>query len=311
MDLQKLQNIIDGCLLGDGYIGKKKETHNAGFSYLTSCKEHCEFVHQYFKEFCTENYQEIKRREVFDSRTEKTYVQYSFRTKSLPIFTETHKRFYVDKVKIVPDDIDYSPETLLFWYIGDGELESNSGYVKLHTNSFTFREVESMCEHLKRFEAKPLKKTEDQWLVTIPRKKVSLFLETIGESPFDSYAHKWKQVPYKNKNIEKNGFTYYDDKLLLIEKEWKRLRGAVNLNQLSRKFNVPYGSVRNYFKSKGINYDPVDTKKKVVRVSKDGSRKVYDHGQQVKEDGFSPTAVSGCCNGKRKSHKGYSWLFLL
>jgi len=311
MNSQKLQNIIDGCLLGDAHIERREEGYNGIFSYCTSCREHCEFVHQYFKEFCTEKSQEIKRREVFDKRTEKTYVQYCFKTKSLPIFTETHKRFYVDRVKIVPKDIEYSPETLLFWYIGDGELESNSGYVKLHTNSFTFQEVESMCVHLKNFEAKPLRKTDDQWLVTIPRKKVSLFLETIGGSPFDSYSHKWKQVPYKNKNIEKYGFTYYKDKLLLIEKEFNNTKNKdINLNTLCKKYDVPYGSVRNYFKKKEIKYNPIDTKKKVIRISKDGSRKTYDHGQQVKEDGFSPSAVSGCCNGSRKSHKGYSWLFL-
>jgi group I intron endonuclease len=35
----------------------------------------------------------------------------------------------------------------------------------------------------------------------------------------------------------------------------------------------------------------------------------YSYLSKVKEDGFSPSKVSECCKGKRKSHKGFSWQY--
>ena len=51
--------------------------------------------------------------------------------------------------------------------------------------------------------------------------------------------------------------------------------------------------------------------KQVVRISNDGSIKVYESTIAPKhEDGFSQSCVYNCCNGKTKTHRGYKWMFL-
>lgn len=50
--------------------------------------------------------------------------------------------------------------------------------------------------------------------------------------------------------------------------------------------------------------------KKVIGISiKDTKVLKYDALNDVKKDGFQPSCVSNCCNGKRLTHKGYVWKF--
>lgn len=51
--------------------------------------------------------------------------------------------------------------------------------------------------------------------------------------------------------------------------------------------------------------------KQVVRISKDGSVKIYESTIAPQhEDGFSQSSVSDCCRGKQNAYKGYKWMFL-
>lgn len=304
-----IQKILDGCLLGDGCLELGKNSKNACFKYTTSSKQHAEFVHKFFKKFCSENYQDVKHIEFFDKRTNKTYVNFNFRTKCLPFFTEQYIRFYKNKIKIVPEDITIDKNTLLFWYIGDGELESNYGYIKLHTNSFSKSEVDFLCSKLIDFEAKPLKKTNEQFLVTIPRKKVKIFLEKIEECPFNDYSHKWKFVEYKNKNIEINGINYYSDKFQSIINDFKT--GDYTIYRLHKKYNVPINSIKNHFNKNQIEWNPIKLSKKILQF--DLEKKLireWDSGQEIKKNlGYNASAISECCRGKRKKYKNYIWKF--
>lgn len=47
--------------------------------------------------------------------------------------------------------------------------------------------------------------------------------------------------------------------------------------------------------------------KPVVRTDSDGNKKVYRSIKSTAEDGFSPSNVWSCCNGKVKTHKKYKW----
>ena len=50
--------------------------------------------------------------------------------------------------------------------------------------------------------------------------------------------------------------------------------------------------------------------KPVVRLSNEGQIKEYKNLSSVKNDGFTPSAVSSCCSGKRPYHKGFRWMYL-
>lgn len=67
---------------------------------------------------------------------------------------------------------------------------------------------------------------------------------------------------------------------------------AENLQWCSRLFNVRY------------------SKAKRVKCYKNNKLiKEYEAIRDVIKDGFSQSAVSSCCLGKRMTHKGYSWSF--
>lgn len=51
-------------------------------------------------------------------------------------------------------------------------------------------------------------------------------------------------------------------------------------------------------------------RKRVVGINKVTGEKIYFDGvNHVARSGFQPSCVSNCCNGKRKSHGGYTWRF--
>ena len=309
MNFTKLQfNILQGCLLGDGCIELNKNSKNACFKYRSSSKQHVEFVHHFFKEFCTENYSETKRLETYDKRVNKTYVSYYFTTKCLPIFTEEYKRWYKPK-KIVPKDLEINGDVMLLWYIGDGELESNHGYIKFHTNSFTEEDVKLLCEKIS-FDSDYFRKGVDsnQFIIRVPRRHVRYFLKVIGDCPFDDYKHKWKQVLYKNKNIELHGIRDHSVKYPKIVKDWKE--GNVTIYQLSKKYDIGIGSIKHHFRQNGINFTRVDLRKAILQIKDDFIIKEWTSGQEIRRElGFNASAVSECCRKIRKQYKGFKWIF--
>jgi len=308
-DSTNTQKILEGCLLGDGHLELHKNGKNASFIYNSSSKEHVEYVHNFFLEYCTDNYQKVHRREYFDNRTNKTYVTYGFKTKSLPFFTKEHDRFYVNRVKIVPRDLEMNNKLLLFWYVGDGELDSVYGYIKLHTNSFKYEEILFLCEILSKYGAKPQKKKENEYLISIPRKKVKSFLKYIGTCPINDYLHKWNEVPYANKNIELNGINNYIDVYPDIINDF--ICNNETIYQLSKKYSVPIKCIKNHFNNNEIQWKPINNKKRILQYDLFGNVvNEWESGQEIKKSlKYNPSAISECCRGLRKKYMNYIWKF--
>jgi len=49
---------------------------------------------------------------------------------------------------------------------------------------------------------------------------------------------------------------------------------------------------------------------KIVRISEDGTEKVYDNFVAIKADGFNSGNVHSCCKGWRGKHGGYKWQYV-
>ena len=47
----------------------------------------------------------------------------------------------------------------------------------------------------------------------------------------------------------------------------------------------------------------------VIRISLDGDTKYYSTSGITSDDGFDPSAITKCCKGIYKTHKGYSWKY--
>lgn len=79
-----------------------------------------------------------------DKRTNKKYSSLTLRTKSLPLITEYYNLFYLDGVKVIPNNIGdlLTPLGLAHWIMQDGSFHKVSKGVALCTDSFTKDEVE-------------------------------------------------------------------------------------------------------------------------------------------------------------------------
>lgn len=240
------QEILDGCLLGDGCLYLHKNCKNACFAYTSSQRDHAYFIFESFKQYTTERYKNgpVKRL-VFDKRTNKTYTTYQFRTKVLDIFTEQYERWYQKNKKAIPEDINITNTALLYWYIGDGSLHKIHNSIKLSTDCFSFQEVKKLCINIAKYEPK-IFKNNNKPTINIPRKNVPNFLLDIGDNYPPCYAYKWDYKDYKNnppRFITKE--TFEEIKVEYLKKE-------KTIYKLSKEYNVAINSIKNYLKNIGL-----------------------------------------------------------
>ena len=98
-------------------------------------------------QFCSAPYSSYT---YLDSRTNKNYSSLTLRTRSLPLFTEYYKLFYLNGVKVIPNIIGdlLTPLSLAYWIADDGGLCQTSKRLILSTNSFTLEEVNLLASVL-------------------------------------------------------------------------------------------------------------------------------------------------------------------
>lgn len=128
---EEIKQIVFVLCLGAGKLELAKRAKNARFGFIQSTKFEAYFSYLFsifsFHNFCSANFRNyhaspysnsraadlvelflrtVRRgRSYLDKRTGKTYTSRNFWTKSLPFFTEFYNQFYINKVKIVPNDL--------------------------------------------------------------------------------------------------------------------------------------------------------------------------------------------------------------
>jgi hypothetical protein len=75
-------------------------------------------------------------------------VGYRFCTKSLSEITSFYEKFYLRKVKHIPDDLVLNPLTLAIWYMDDGSKSYKSCY--FNTQAFGSKSQNNLVKALKR-----------------------------------------------------------------------------------------------------------------------------------------------------------------
>ena len=151
------QQLILGCVLGDGYMRKKTHAH---LQITHSFKQ---------RKYVDWKYQILKNLVITPPKTYKgngDRVGYRFFTKSLPELTSIYKRFYSNKVKVVPKDIILKPLTLAVWYMDDGSKSYKSCY--FNTQGFDLRSQNNLIEALARLKIRTrLNKDKQQFRIRV------------------------------------------------------------------------------------------------------------------------------------------------
>ena len=120
---------------------------------------------------------------------------------------------------------------------------------------------------------------------------------------FGSDTNGYKQVKYKGKmyrvhRLVAECFIPNPHNLPMVNHidEDKSNNNVENLEWCDAKYNNNYGTRTER------------TSKKVVQMTLDGDFvKQWESAMECGRHGFDQSAVSACCNNKRKTHKGYLW----
>ena len=87
-----------------------------------------------------------------------------------------------------------------------------------------------------------------------------------------------------------------------------------NLEWCDRKYNINHGTghQRSAEAQRGVkrSYVAEALGKKVIQMTLDGVFvKEWESTKECGRNGFNQSHVCDCCNGKRKTHKGYRWVY--
>ena len=144
------ENVLFGCLLGDGHLTKiTNKCKNSCFSYISSKYNHTKFVRDSLLNYSNK----IRYRKTLDNRTNKEYISYRFTTILNEYFTELRNKWYPNGIKNIPDDLILTKSICLFWYIGDGHINQNykmksTSELILNTNSFIEKDIDKIVSQL-------------------------------------------------------------------------------------------------------------------------------------------------------------------
>lgn len=135
-------NVVIGSILGDGYLsinGTLEISHsNKQVDYLL------------YKQYLLTN---ICKGIGIDFLTKRIFTggtsSYRLRTVGVSEIRELREKFYLDKVKFIPVDIEslLTPQSVAIWYMDDGGIKGK-GYGRIATCSFTQYEVEYLVKSL-------------------------------------------------------------------------------------------------------------------------------------------------------------------
>ncbi len=133
------QQVILGCILGDGYMRKKTHAH-LQITHSFKQKEYVDWKYQILKNLT------MKPPSIYKGNAER--IGYRFYTKNLPEITSFYKRFYPSGIKIIPFGINLTPLTMAVWYMDDGSRSYKSCY--FNTQCFDLKSQNNLIRAFKK-----------------------------------------------------------------------------------------------------------------------------------------------------------------
>ena|ERR671918_1273324 len=172
------RSILVGTLLGDGCIAQHGRWHRLHIKHKAAHRALAELKRDTFQGFVSMRIHE------FDQQLGgKRFPCVQFATRTHPIFSEWHSRFYREGRKIVPEDIArwMTPPALAVWFMDDGAAD-HWGFT-LQTHSFEVEEVDLLRRAVhERFDLETrLRRNKGRWLLYVPAASVRGFKEIVGQ----------------------------------------------------------------------------------------------------------------------------------
>lgn len=141
---ERLRELLEGELLGDGYIG----INNKSGYYMHSSK-YPEYLQWLFGLLEQEG---LLWNGKIRYKRSKNGNSYSASTYSYRELMDMREKWYVGSKKIIPRDLEFTPTIIRHWYIGDGNLRKvttcRMGQIQIATNGFLREDVKFLRSKL-------------------------------------------------------------------------------------------------------------------------------------------------------------------
>lgn len=144
---EQQHQLLIGALLGDSHVECQGKNCRIIFEHSSVQLEYLKWKFLMLQPFCTK----IVKKDVLDQRNHKIYHKFCFKTLTRPFFNQYRELFYEGSKKVVPIPIRQdlrSQLALAVWYLDDGSLRSDCRGLRIHTNSFSLQEVQTLRETL-------------------------------------------------------------------------------------------------------------------------------------------------------------------
>lgn len=154
------QSIIDGSLLGDGYISKNGTSNAKNSSFVKKQKrtfrDKLEWLYDKLLPYSVNIHDNTDKRPGHSNGTITRGTNDAVRlpisimyTSQHAIFNQYRKRWYTPEgIKTVPRDLLLTPLTVAVWYMDDGSNSPGFNHAFLSTNGFTREECVFLCDKL-------------------------------------------------------------------------------------------------------------------------------------------------------------------
>jgi len=188
------QQILVGTLLGDGCLAQHGRFHRLHVKHQFAQRSLVELKREAFRDFVTMPLHE------FDQRLgNRLYPAVQFATRTSPLFSEWHNRFYRGRRKVVPIEVAQwlTPLSMAIWFMDDGGADYAG--LNLQTHNFELLEVERLVATMaERFRIQPrTRANKGKWIIYIAASDVGSLRSKIG--PHILPELRYKLVPRRER----------------------------------------------------------------------------------------------------------------
>lgn len=196
-------SVIDGCLLGDGWLKRWNKSSDVSLPYFTKknkYKDHVVYVADMIMPTDV-TYKCIKP--IINKCNDKEFIYYQLKTPVSDLLMVFYDRWYSTGSRQPPDDIIIDNVSMLHWFLDDGSSylrkrnsDTKQVTITLSCEGFTAERIQMLADKIKLITRLPFKKTKCNsgcgFRLTLTQKYTQQFYEYIGKCPVESFNYKWK-----------------------------------------------------------------------------------------------------------------------
>jgi hypothetical protein len=197
MRLSKRQKeILIGLILGDGCLEKNGNNVRLRVEHGLKQEEYLKWLYEEFKNI-SQKPRIVSNRH---PKNGKIYKRLHFSTLSLKCLNIYRSIFYVNKQKVIPDEIEKilaSPLSLAIWFMDDGYKRNDCNALRISSDSFSRNDQLKLMKCLEdNFCVKSkLHKKGKNWNIYIPEKYSKVFCDLVCSYIIPSMKYKINLTP--------------------------------------------------------------------------------------------------------------------